>query len=92
MCDGTQGTPELRNKFIVGAGDEYAVGDNSATSNHQHDLTSDGHTHDITANPPMSGAPTLVAASTTASTQLTATTGNQDLIVKYYALAYIMKL
>lgn len=25
LCDGTNGTPDLRNRFIVGAGDEYAV-------------------------------------------------------------------
>lgn len=27
LCDGTSGTPDLRNKFIVGAGSEYKVGD-----------------------------------------------------------------
>ena len=26
LCDGTNGTPDLRNRFIVGAGDEYAIG------------------------------------------------------------------
>ena len=26
LCDGTSGTPDLRNRFIVGAGSEYAVG------------------------------------------------------------------
>ena len=27
LCDGTNGTPDLRNRFVVGAGDEYSVGD-----------------------------------------------------------------
>lgn len=27
LCDGTNGTPDLRDRFIVGAGGEYAVGD-----------------------------------------------------------------
>lgn len=27
LCDGTNGTPDLRDRFIVGAGDGYAVGD-----------------------------------------------------------------
>lgn len=27
LCDGTNGTPDLRDRFIVGAGREYAVGD-----------------------------------------------------------------
>lgn len=26
LCDGTSGTPDLRNRFIVGAGSEYKVG------------------------------------------------------------------
>lgn len=27
LCDGTNGTPDLRNRFLVGAGDEYALSD-----------------------------------------------------------------
>jgi len=27
ICDGTSGTPDLRNRFVVGAGDAYAVAD-----------------------------------------------------------------
>ena len=27
LCDGTNGTPNLQNRFVVGAGDSYAVGD-----------------------------------------------------------------
>lgn len=27
LCNGENGTPDLRNRFIVGAGDEYSVGD-----------------------------------------------------------------
>lgn len=27
LCDGTNGTPDLRDKFIVGAGREYTIGD-----------------------------------------------------------------
>jgi len=28
LCNGSNGTPDLRNKFIVGAGDDYIVGNN----------------------------------------------------------------
>ena len=28
LCNGSNGTPDLRNKFIVGAGDDYSVGKN----------------------------------------------------------------
>lgn len=27
LCDGNNGTPDLRNRFVVGAGGDYAVGD-----------------------------------------------------------------
>lgn len=27
LCDGTKGTPDLRNRFLVGAGNNYALGD-----------------------------------------------------------------
>jgi hypothetical protein len=32
ICDGTSGTPDLRNKFIVGAGSNYAKGESGGTS------------------------------------------------------------
>jgi microcystin-dependent protein len=31
LCDGTNGTPDLRNRFIVGAGDQYDIGDTGGT-------------------------------------------------------------
>lgn len=32
LCDGNNGTPDLRNKFIIGAGDTYAVNDTAPTN------------------------------------------------------------
>lgn len=42
LCDGTNGTPDLRNRFIVGAGTSYTLGTSggSTTSN-----AAGGHTH-----------------------------------------------
>lgn len=56
LCDGTNGTPDLRDKFIVGAGNSYAVGATGGTPDavvvdHTHTATSTsvvtdpGHTH-----------------------------------------------
>ena len=54
ICDGTNSTPDLRNRFVVGAGDTYAVTDTGGAASmdleHSHTLTSptasDGaHTH-----------------------------------------------
>ena len=55
LCDGTNGTPNLRDKFVVGAGTTYAVGATGGSANatlvsHSHTITitDPGHTH--TAN------------------------------------------
>jgi hypothetical protein len=54
LCDGTNGTPDLRNRFVVGAGSTYAVGDTGGSADatlvsHTHTATSavtdPGHTH-----------------------------------------------
>lgn len=38
LCDGDNGTPDLRDKFVAGAGDTYAVGDSGGTVDHTHTL------------------------------------------------------
>lgn len=54
LCDGDNGTPDLRNSFIVAAGDTYAVGDTGGADtndlSHVHgpgtlNTDSDSHTH-----------------------------------------------
>jgi len=32
LCDGTEGTPDLQDKFIIGAGDAFTPGDSNPTS------------------------------------------------------------
>ncbi len=56
LCDGTLGTPNLRDKFVVGAGGLYAVGDQGGSASHAHTVdlpdttsTSVGHSHTTTA-------------------------------------------
>jgi microcystin-dependent protein len=50
ICDGTNSTPDLRNKFIVGAGSTYAVNATGGSADlvvpsHTHTATDAGHTH-----------------------------------------------
>jgi hypothetical protein len=54
LCDGTNGTIDLRNKFVIGAGDIYAVGNTGGSTDtvlieHTHNAftnSSTNHTHD----------------------------------------------
>jgi hypothetical protein len=52
LCDGTNSTPDLRNRFIVGAGSTYAVGATGGsadaivvTHTHTATVTDPGHNH-----------------------------------------------
>jgi hypothetical protein len=56
LCDGTNGTPDLRNRFIVGAGSTYSVGGTGGSADaivvsHTHTATSavtdPGHNHSV---------------------------------------------
>ena len=54
LCDGTNGTPDLRNSFIVGAGNSYTVGQTGGSADaivvshtHTATVTDPGHFHSI---------------------------------------------
>jgi microcystin-dependent protein len=50
LCDGTKNTPDLRNRFVVGAGNAYSIGNTGGSANIT--LTIDqipSHTHTIQA-------------------------------------------
>ncbi len=42
ICDGTNGTPDLRGKFLMGATAEVAVGTQGGRSTHTHKVSKDG--------------------------------------------------
>lgn len=51
LCDGANGTPDLRNRFVVGAGSSYAVGATGGTK----DAVVVSHTHSATGSAGSSG-------------------------------------
>jgi len=59
LCDGRDGSPDLRNRFVVCAGENYNVGDTGGSADaivvsHNHQLNDPGHNHDfeqITSGP-----------------------------------------
>jgi hypothetical protein len=90
LCDGTNGTPDLRDRFIVGAGNTYAVNATGGSADaivvtHNHTATSTvtdpGHTHNgnfgSNGNPSNSG-PQIYgfngSTTTTAGTPITTVT------------------
>lgn len=50
ICDGTNGTPDLRGKFIMGVSPDYALFDSGGAYTHEHSVESSGgsHTHTLT--------------------------------------------
>ncbi len=82
LCDGTNGTPDLRSAFIIGASNQSMVGSNGFFR----------HTHRAGGyNVPISYSPTATPPTTT--TPVLGTSASiQSLPVPYYSLAYIMKL
>jgi hypothetical protein len=52
LCNGSNSTPDLRNRFVVGAGSTYAVGNtggsaDAITVSHTHSINDSGHSHDV---------------------------------------------
>ncbi len=87
LCDGNNSTPDLRNRFVIGAGSTYSVNQTGGSAdaivvshNHTATVTDPGHNHTVSVQAP--GSPTsysvqsggLNIAAVTATTS-TATTG-----------------
>lgn len=89
LCNGAGGSPDLRDRFIVGAGSAYAVGANGGAINHTHGFTGDGHTHIVGPGPNIASGANF--GSTTNPSPATGTTDNGDGRPPFYSLAWIMK-
>ena len=97
LCDGNNGTPNLQDKFIVGAGSSYAVDATGGSA----DATLVSHTHNLLYNhgsfggssgavTPRSGnTPVTPGISGRVSTEGSSATNAN--LPPYYALAYIIK-
>lgn len=98
LCDGTNGTPDLRDRFIVGAGKSYSIGANGGEVMHILTIAEmPAHTHpnttyssDIAWTPNIAGASTNVVGS-----RATGSAGGgqaHENRPPYYALCFIMKM
>jgi len=86
LCNGLNGTPDLRNRFIVGAGSTYAVDATGGSADaivvshtHSASVTDPGHTHGIfepgAGAQLQSGAPEVRMIQTLTATSASNTTG-----------------
>lgn len=89
ICDGTNGTPDLRDRFLLGAGGAFAVGATGGSDTHTHPFTSDGHSHTFDFGTELN-AGTDLDTPTDSSTD-SGTTDSASNLPTYYALAFIMK-
>lgn len=110
LCNGSNGTPDLRDRFIVGAGTTYAVAATGGTADaivvsHTHTITDPGHVHTAGginnymtygngasfAGSGISSSSPMASATTGISVNSTGSSGTNQNLPPYYALAYIMK-
>lgn len=93
LCNGNEGTPDLRDKFIQGAGGEIPPGYTGGTTSHKHTLTTFGHVHGIADGNKIPDATPMGSYDT--STRSAVDTGDTlyaTHIPPYYALCWIMKI
>jgi len=91
ICDGTNGTPDLRNRFIVGAGSIYSVAGTGGSADainvsHTHTITDSGHRHFVAAYTNVQGVPNGYTTNTS-STQVSAGGGGGGFSEAYQLMA-----
>lgn len=89
-CDGTLGTPDLRNRFIRGAGIGLAPHLSGGRPSHNHDFTTDGHYHTLPSGTNFGTG--LTFREETDSKTPSGTTDNATLLPLYMALIYVQKI
>lgn len=97
LCDGTSGTPDLRNRFIMGAGSSYSVGNAGGEASHTLTINEmPAHSHSY--NRAVSGSGwggddgSQSTGNIVENTGVSGSGAAHNNLPPYYALAYIMKL
>lgn len=89
LCDGSEGTPDLRDSFVVGAQNTYIPGATGGTITHVHDFTGNGHLHilELAVRLAFPGPDYHGLTTTDPSAGTTNLTGRAP---PWYSLAYVM--
>ena len=93
LCDGNNSTPDLRNRFVVGAGDSYAVDATGGAATDSISLSISGTTGtpSATGKAQFTNNINLFGTSTHTHSFSGSGTATVDTLPPYYALCYIMK-
>jgi len=89
LCDGTNGTPDLRDKFLAGAGDTYAVNDEGGNAEHEHRFYDGAHTHQLEVGSGLT--PGVGMDHVSDNVPIGGTTDNESSIPPFRGLCYIME-
>ena len=105
LCDGANGTPDLRGRFVLGAGGSYGVGATGGEEMHTLDTNEmPRHAHTVSGNTAYSSRPTgqalrsmsqsegQINPNTSTTTEFNGWSRPHNNMPPYYALCYIMKL
>jgi len=93
LCDGTNGTPDLRDRFVPGAGGTEPPGTIGGSASHTHDITTDDTTTHLQDGPVIKyDYPYGNYYRTCYAHHHLGTSGPSLNIPPSYALAYIMHL
>lgn len=92
LCDGTFDTPDLRDKFIVGAGPIYPAASSGGSASHTHTATQTSHNHALRSDTGLILGPGTLRAASTYSNTPPITVDPTDSLPPYYALCYIMHI
>ena len=88
-CDGNNGTPDLRDRFVVATGPLILQGTTGGSLTHTHDFTSDGHSHQMQAGPNF--GPGAAFDFNTTNDNDTGITDASPNVPPFYSLIHIMK-
>ena len=91
LCNGENGTPDLTDRFVKGAGGPFVPDETGGSILHNHTFTSLPHTHSAG----VAGTDThlfQVLGPNTGWAAATGTTDNGNVLPPYKSLAYIMEL
>lgn len=93
LCDGNNGTPDLRNFMVPGAGSAYAVGASGGSDTHLHGKGTLDSYGPATTDSITTGTEGGVDLPLTGHQHVTdGSVASQDGRPQYYSLAYIMRL